>query len=118
MLEVVRYTPDGLDVKASEVHEEIVVPAYKLMCTEVAQICGARWPKLEQLRFRDIFNEVADNWPAYQVSLAELNLIRDQGGTRVDAMIRLKVPRRDYINAMEVFHEAFTSTLKSFFPLP
>jgi hypothetical protein len=114
----IRYAPDKLDVKAGEVHEKIVVSAYRFMNTEVAQACGARWAKLEQLRFRNIYNEVADNWSAYQVGLAELELIRNQGGSRVDAMRRLKAPRRDYINALEVFYEVFSGTLNSFFPPP
>ena len=118
MLIEISHAPDKLDVKAREMHEEIVVSAYKFMNTEVAQVCGARWPKLEQLRFRNNYNEVADNWPAYQVGLAELELIRSQGGSRVDAMRRLKAPRRDYINALEEFYEIFSSTLNSFFPHP
>lgn len=116
MREVIKYAPEKLDVKASEVHEEILVSTYRLMCTEVSQACGAGWPKLEQLRFRNIYNGVADNWPAYQVGLAELALIRDQGGSRVDATRRLKDSRRDYIDAFEVFYEVFSSTLNSFFP--
>lgn len=118
MLEVTAIAPQKLDVQASKVHENMVVPAYKLMCAEVAKACAERWSELEQRRFRGIYNDAADNWSVYEVGLEELELIRKQGTSRLDAMKGLKQPRRDYLNALNAFYEAFSATLYTFFTPP
>jgi len=107
--------PDNLDAQAVNVHNEIVVKAYTLLCDEVER-CGKPWDARARKRFKDSYSGTANKWPAYREALAELRLARDRRRSAVSPMTRLARPRSTYITALSRFQREFSQTLGFFFP--
>jgi hypothetical protein len=116
LLEVIDIRPDRLDPQADTVHENLVIPVYELMSTEVAYACGSLWAADGQQRFGDFYHDTANKWPAYREALAELKGVRDKNMSVVDAMVKLEGPRSAYIAALLSFYIEFSATLDFFFP--
>jgi hypothetical protein len=116
ILEEIRVIPDRLDTQASEVHEKFVIIAYRLMTSEVARVCGARWKADARKKFSDTYFAAANKWPAYREAIAELESAHGDGGSVVPAMRRLEKPRHDYITALGLFYGQLSETLGFFFP--
>ena len=116
LLEAIDISPDSLDPQAGAVHQELVIPAYKLMSTEVARAFGSRWTTIDRRRFTDRYRAVANKWPAYRKTLAELERARDLNMSVIDLMTRLERPRSNYISALLSFYHEFSGTLDFFFP--
>ncbi len=116
VLEVIEMSPDTLDVQAGNVHQELVMPVYELMRTEVARACGSDWDPRDRQRFAERYRAAANKWPAYREALAGLERARDLDTSVNDAMVRLERPRSDYIAALLSFCEEFFGTLDFFFP--
>jgi hypothetical protein len=115
VLEEIEVRPDSLDSQASHVHDQFVMGVYELMRTEVAQACGSRWDIRDRRRLRDTYHAAANKWPTYREALVELEGVRGQGRTVVDAMGRLEGPRSGYIYALLNFYDEFSATLDVFF---
>ena len=88
VLEVIEMSPDTLDLQAGDVHQELVMPVYELMRTEVAQACGSRWDPRDRQRFAERYRAAANKWPAYREALAGLESARDRVTSVNDAMVR------------------------------
>jgi hypothetical protein len=108
--------PDRLDLVVNDVHEQLIMPSYELMSTQVEREYGSNWDARDRRRFRDICRAVANKWPAYREAVAELEMARHHGGSINEAMMRLEGPRSGYITALMTFYEEFSSTLDFFFP--
>jgi hypothetical protein len=118
LLEDIDIDPESLDELAPSVHKDLVMGAYKLMRTEVAQTCGSRWDPRDKRRFNDCYHGVANKWPAYRQALHELKVVRDSGRSQVDALVRLEGPRSGYIYWLSSFYDEFSAVLDVFFPSP
>ena len=118
LLEDFDISPDSLDVQANEIHQGIVMEAYKLMRTEVAQACGLHWVERDRQRFGDTYHAAANKWPTYRQALDELDWARKNSTSQVDEMTRLEGPRSGYIDALLSFYKEFSGTLDYFFPPP
>lgn len=117
LLEETELSPEILDAQANGVHKDLVMHAYQLMRTEVAQACGERWKIDDRQRFGAGYRDVAKKWPAYREAVAELERARRGRRSLVDVMVRLERPREDYISALENFHGELSATLEFFFPI-
>jgi hypothetical protein len=107
--------PDSLDPQATEIHDEIVINAYTLLCDEI-ELCGKLWDQRARKRFKDSYSGAANRWPAYREALNDLEMARVRRRSAVTAMTRLARPRSTYISALSRFHREFSYTLKFFFP--
>jgi hypothetical protein len=116
LLEVIDVHLENLDSQAVYVHTGLVIPAYEAMKSDVAQACGKRWSNDRRKQFRTTYHDVASKWMAYKAALAVLNLAPEGSTANVDAMIRLEIPRRGYIEALSDFYDEFSATLRFLFP--
>lgn len=66
---------------------------------------GAGWPKKSALAFALAFDDLNDAWGTYKVLLEIYYSVKDEEGAPHDRALRaLKVPRRDFINALKAYN--------------
>lgn len=106
--------PESLDTSASDVHENLVMMAYRLMRDDVEPTYGEQWDRRARRQFYNSYGATANKWPAYREALAEFSSARERKRSLVNPMVRLERPRRAYITALSYFHEEFQTTLNFF----
>jgi hypothetical protein len=120
LLDVIDVHPENLDAAnidaAGRLHERMVVRIYELMRREVRAAAGERWATDDQQLFQVAYSNVADEWPAYRQGLVELKRMQKPGNSAVDALLKLREPRRRYIWMLTQFFQEFSGVLSGLFP--